>query len=518
MAKIILGALIAAYFLAAHPSRIAGQNSSALLASADRLYQTGEFDQAANEYRQIIVQYPDNIPAERGLVRALLKAERPDEAAEAAVKAVTLAPHDAPLITLLGDVYFRQARFDASKMLYLTALTVNPKSASAYAGLGRLMLTESNDMQAMRDFSRACAAAPIDINILLSCAGATKDPAKRMAFLQQYLAAAPRNDPDDYERASVNFKVGQFLSGRKTFVCTGPARGSIKLDAVWFGPNIMRGLRVPVLLNGHKRVWLVLDTGAGSGLLLNRKVADKLGVKPLSSSEVKGLGGSSEEGERIGWIESMRVGDFEFHNCLVEYTDKNFEGDTDGLLGVGIFSRYLVSINYPKERLDLSPLPPITPMKLASPQSADVPNGIIPAGLEQFTRVRKLNSHLLIPATVNGLNGPFFLIDTGAQMNLISERLARRIGELKQSNQSIKGVTGRLTDVYEAKEKVTLRFADFEQTDANLAAVDLNVMSKGLGVEISGVIGQPILRYLTLVIDYRDGLVNFIYDKKTAPF
>lgn len=118
---------------------------------------------------------------------------------------------------------------------------------------------------------------------------------------------------------------------------------------------------------------------------------------------------------------------------------------------------------------------------------------------------------------VNEFNGLYFLIDTGAQMNLISERLARKIGGLNLSNRTIKGVSGRLAEVYEARGQVTLRFADFEQANAGLEAVSLDEWSKTMGVEVSGIIGQPILRYLTLVIDYRDGLVNFVYDKKTAP-
>lgn len=516
MGKTLFAMLISIALLATAPVVIA-QTTAASLASAERLYQTGSFDQAADEYREIVAQEPKNLAAQRGLVRALLKGEHPDEAAETAVKAITLAPHDAPLMVLLGDVYFRQARFDAANMLYLSALTADPNSATAYAGLGRLMLTESNDRQAMHDFSHACSSNPTDISILLSCARMAKDPARKMALLERYLAAAPHNDPDGLRGANEAIKIEQFLAGRKTFICSGPERGSIKLDSVRYGPETMRGLRIPISLNGRKRVWVMLDTGAGGDLLLNRRVADKLGVKPLTASEVKGLGGSGSEGAHVGWVDLIRVGDFEFRNCLVEYSDKNFEGDTDGLLGPQIFSRYLVSINYPESKLDLSPLPPIHPMKLAGGDSADVPNGIIPDGFEHFTRVRKFGGHLLIHTGVNGLNGSYFLVDTGAQMNLISERLAHRLGGLDVSHHFIQGVSGRLTTVYQAKGQVTLRFADFEQTVDGLTAVDLDDWSKTMGVEVSGIIGQPILRYLTLVIDYRDGLVDFVYDKKTAP-
>lgn len=245
MARILFAGLIAAVLLVTTPV-VAAQTFPVSLASADSLYQIGAFDQAADEYRQIVAQEPKNLSAQRGLVRALLKGEHPDEAAEAAAKAITLAPHDAPLIVLLGDVYFRQARFDASKMHYLTALTADPNSAPAYAGLGRLMLTESNDRQAIHDFSRACSPSHLDISIALSCAHAASETTKRMDFLKQYLAAAPHNDPEAFERAAEGLKIEQFLAGRKTFVCTGPERGSVKLDAIRPAPNVMGGLRVPV--------------------------------------------------------------------------------------------------------------------------------------------------------------------------------------------------------------------------------------------------------------------------------
>ena len=40
------------------------------------------------------------------------------------------------------------------------------------------------------------------------------------------------------------------------------------------------------------------------------------------------------------------------------------------------------------------------------------------------------------------------------------------------------------------------------------------MLTRSAGVEISGIIGFPILRELVLSIDYRDNLVHFVYDPK----
>ena len=49
------------------------------------------------------------------------------------------------------------------------------------------------------------------------------------------------------------------------------------------------------------------------------------------------------------------------------------------------------------------------------------------------------------------------------------------------------------------------------------AILDLSSFSNDAGVEISGFIGLPALRLMTIHIDYRDGLMKFDYDPTTIP-
>jgi hypothetical protein len=50
-------------------------------------------------------------------------------------------------------------------------------------------------------------------------------------------------------------------------------------------------------------------------------------------------------------------------------------------------------------------------------------------------------------------------------------------------------------------------------TSSFFTAFDLSKISKADGTEVSGILGFITLRFMTLKIDYRDGLVDFDYAK-----
>ena len=59
--------------------------------------------------------------------------------------------------------------------------------------------------------------------------------------------------------------------------------------------------------------------------------------------------------------------------------------------------------------------------------------------------------------------------------------------------------------------------ANIRQPNQYMATIDLSRISKNLGIEVSGFIGFPIFRQVEMKIDYRDGLVRFIYDPDKLP-
>ena len=57
-------------------------------------------------------------------------------------------------------------------------------------------------------------------------------------------------------------------------------------------------------------------------------------------------------------------------------------------------------------------------------------------------------------------------------------------------------------------------FGGIQQTNNNLFAFDTSNMTRFAGLEVSGFLGNTILRELATHIDYRDGLIKFDYDPR----
>jgi predicted aspartyl protease len=99
-----------------------------------------------------------------------------------------------------------------------------------------------------------------------------------------------------------------------------------------------------------------LDTGAG-GILINRRMAEKAGLKQLSQTTMGGLGDKGEAKGYIALAPSIRVGGLEFQDCPVEVIDRRSVLDEDGLIGSDVFEKFLVELDFAHQKLRLSELP-----------------------------------------------------------------------------------------------------------------------------------------------------------------
>jgi hypothetical protein len=78
-------------------------------------------------------------------------------------------------------------------------------------------------------------------------------------------------------------------------------------------------------------------------------------------------------------------------------------------------------------------------------------------------------------------------------------------------NSYVKGLSGNVENVYRAS-KATLVFGHLAQKNQDMVTYDMSNISRHMGTEVSGFLGFETLRMLQLKIDYRDGLVDFVYD------
>lgn len=63
-------------------------------------------------------------------------------------------------------------------------------------------------------------------------------------------------------------------------------------------------------------------------------------------------------------------------------------------------------------------------------------------------------------------------------------------------------------------DEFTIHFGRLQEKNQDTVAFDLKRISDSIGAEVSGILGFGTLTLLEMKINYRDGLVDFIYKPK----
>jgi hypothetical protein len=124
---------------------------------------------------------------------------------------------------------------------------------------------------------------------------------------------------------------------------------------------------------------------------------------------------------------------------------------------------------------------------------------------------------MFLPISIGAAKDKLFLVDTGAGLMSISPAAAREVTKVHgDTDVRVVGVSGEVNHVYKTQQFL-VTFGQIRLHVANMTAMDMNDISTGQGMEISGFLGAPVLDRLSLQIDYRDNLVHMIYDPKKDP-
>jgi tetratricopeptide (TPR) repeat protein len=481
----------------------------ASLDQADALYRQGDFFGAIKIYREILRRNPQSEKAHLGLVRSLWKEDEVQAAHEAAETALASFPGNAPLNAAMGDVLFRMARIGEAQKAYAKAVGLNPNCARAYYGLAQIHELDFNRKSTKRLIEKAYECDPEDPEIVYGYAGYAETASERAAFLERYLQLAT-NEREDKRIAVANQieyfkKAGDLKTWR---LKKPPQTAEIPLQSILPYPNRpITGYHIKARINNKKDVSLQLDTGAG-GVLIHPNIAKKLKLEILSANRVRGIGNAGPRQGYLALAPSVRIGPFEFADCLFTVTEKNLLRDTDGIIGTNLFNRYLITLDLPERKLKLRPLPSIDGKPYDDPESwVELDRTKLPE-LASYSAMGRRGA-LLIPTLVNDKKLGYLFLDTGAADNLLSRDFAEDIADLREVGNVIQGISGSM-EAFVA-EDVTIKIGHFIQKQKHTYAVNMKGMSRHLGFEISGLLGHSLLKMLSITIDYRDGLINFEY-------
>lgn len=514
-----------------------------LLGEANQFFSQRKIPEAGARYQAIVKADPKIIPAQVGLMRCLIMLNKVDEALATATSAVATLPNAPQVLVTAGDVQFRAGKIPDAERLYIKSENLNPKDPEPYLGLSRVYKAYSLYRRAYDNLKKAHEVAPdngpVQLLYFHSLPQADQIPA-----VEAYLTK-PNLNPQIARTLQQYVAFLKKNASEPTHPCklvTSVQKTDTKLNPVYRKDMPFGGVGLDVKIN-KQETHLALDTGA-AGILLGRATAEKLALQKLGYQPIVGMGDSGTQGGYTALANSIRVGDLEFQDCIVKVTDAASPvTGQDGLIGADVFSAYLIDIDTPAGKLRLSPLPPRpnesaqpatlqtmssdqgedtgtenTPAAKASPGLSTLPlDAYVAPSMANWTKVYRFRSLLLVPTLVDKMGPMLFLLDTGAFSNVLSTRTAQQVTQIQADpNMKIQGMSGSVAKVYTA-DTATLQFGRYEQPNEGVTTFDLGPITRQVGTEVSGVLGFRMLRIMQLRIDYRDGLVDFLYDPKRLP-
>jgi tetratricopeptide (TPR) repeat protein len=504
---------------ASQPPKAAAPKPLDPFRAAQDLFRSGKFAEAESAYNSILQTDAQSALAYVGLSRLYLRQNRIADADKAASKASELAPTSNAVRVAVGELRFRQGRIADAQDVFTPLVKANTGEARAYLGLGLVYWAQSYYLHAKLMFDRAYEHDPDDPDIRRQWLF-TLTRKERVAALKTYLSGDTDDDDDEREHLKSSLVVMEDAEDQERKGCrmvSTVSESHQSLAQLMYGAQRIRGYGLKIQMNEAKGT-LLLDTGA-SGILINRKLAARAGVEPIVKTDTHGIGDKGAALGYMGIADSIKIGDVEFQGCLVHVVDRNSVVDDDGLIGADVFSHFLVDINFPDRKFNLTPLPPVPPLSDTEkalvakyPKIARFRDRTIPPEFKDFTPVYRFHHMLLIPTRINDLPSKLFVIDTGAFSDTISPAAAREATKVhSDSHVHVKGLNGSVKDVFTADE-LTLSFSHFRQPARDMVAFDTSGISRVTGTEISGTLGFAMPYQMDLKIDYRDGLVDFGYE------
>jgi predicted aspartyl protease len=524
--------------------------------AAEQAYLKADYEKSAGLYRTDLASHPNDPQLTAELVRVLLRQQKLQEAldiVEAAVKAnASSTSAQAVLLTAKAEIQIRQG------LLWEVGTTL-AAAQKADLCLPRIHLVEARYGQLNSQYEMARSQLqlahqldPKDPDIRRQWIS-TLPRTQRIAELENYLNSATGDDAEDRRRLQLALEGAKKSLEEPQKPCrlvSTVTSTEMPFAQLMFDATHLRAVGLDIKLNQHK-ARLEIDTGAG-GVIVSRSVADKAGLKPFSKDEIGGVGSEGSKAGYTAFADSIQVGDMEFHDCIVRVAD-NSRLDVDGLIGMDVFARFLVTLNYPDHKLILSPLPqrpneavtaptlgtnaadesdaqksgsPVASETAKSGSTTATPPAIATKGpynryiapeMKDYTAVYRQGHMLMLPVALNHSKLRLFILDTGAWKTSITPEAAREVTKVHTAGApGPQGLSGRV-DKYFMADEITFSFGRIAQKIDGVPAFDTSQLSKNLGLDVSGFLGARTLELTTIHIDYRDGLVKFDYDPKKAP-
>lgn len=520
---------------------------------ADKAALAADYAKAESLYQAALAKQPGDVDATVGLVHALLRQQKVEEADEAVKTALDASPKSAAFVTLRGEVEFRQGDPWLVEPTVIESYKLDPCNPRTRLLYSRVLEIESRYATSRQQALIAHQFDPEDPEIRLTWIR-TLPLDRRIAELDAYLSAPSGDDPPTLAQLHEELdrlKVEKDAPPKSCRLASASAQAEIPFIRLAGYAGHTRAYGLEVAFNGAP-ARLQLDT-RGAGLSLYRAAAEHAGLKRLGAESKSSAGAPGVKPNYTAYADSIRIGGLEFKDCPVTVMDGASPFDDGvGVISVDVFSDFLVTVDFPMRKLALAPLPvrPGEPNSVAAlrtlaadfaPLAAEIePAAPAPAGaqgaatasapnastpkeigpfdryiapeLKDYSQIYRVGHDLILPTALASDKVKLFIPDAGVPETNISISTAldtAKVHEDKSLEQA--GPGGKAQKVFVADE-ITFNFAHVSQKLNGVVSTDTSLASRADGMEISGFLGmKTTLSLLTLHIDYRDGLLKAEY-------
>lgn len=490
---------------------------------AEKALRDGDFDQAEKSFRDILSKNIQDQDARLGLSYTLLKQRRLQEAYDQAARVIMANPLSSRGHALLGQAILASGNFRESVEEFRTALSIKEEESLAVAGLAMVDFYENRLDPCIRGLRRAVSMSPDEPDFIFNLGQATarSELYKEAAdAYERFLIIAPKTDADRRARIRGLIDFLRYL-GKQGSLYVPSGRDTTVVSFQSFDSRPILTVRV----NGQRDpLRFVLDTGSGMSVISD-ETAKRLGVRPVARGGLaRAVGGGGKFEIVYGFLESLEVGDVKVENVPV-YIRHFFDDKTpvDGYLGLSMISKFMTAVDYGERTFTLMRQRQSGTLdRLQTPPAADPApalNSPIATKVVEIPLRTTSSGFLSGEVYLEGLEKPLnFIIDTGASISVISEKLAE-LEELSSymtpTRMRVFGAAGVAEDV-KTMLLPSVMLGTFTRQQVNVAILDLDSVNETAGFIQDGILGGNFLKHFRVSFDFRRGVIRLEPLNQTA--
>lgn len=479
-------------------------SESQLMKAGEKAFRKGELDPAERAFRQIVENNKRHTKARLRLSHVLLKKRVLVEAYYLAYEIAETDKSNVYAYALVGNILLAAGNFKGARTMLYGALKIKQDDAFAIYGLGMLDFYENRLDYSLNKLDRAVYEDPNEPDYVLSFAQVASRLEKYAYAAEAYrtfLRISPMTDTDRRERIRGLIEFLEYLSTKSTlYELVGKNETVLKMEMVNNRPFV----KVKV---GKKEEELrfVIDTGSNI-TVISQKTADRLKMKPVArGGKARGVGGDGKFDIVYGFLPVMEMGDVKVRNVPVYIREfpENIAGN-DGYIGLALISKFLTTLDFGSMTMTMSRNEETVPSAVPKPLADN----------EVIANLRLTPSGFLSgEVTMRGVDLPLnFIVDTGAELSVISTELASREtvkGYASTQTLRVIGAAG-VTEGVPLFHLPQVSVGTHSIEDVRAIALNLSVINENAGFEQSGILGGNFLKHYRLRFDFNNYTLSFI--------